>query len=645
MSAKTLEDNPRQRVGELAAALMHHKRLYYAGKPSISDAAYDQIEDQLRRLDPAHPALQYVGTELASTNRKVSHDKPMLSLAKTYKTEDLLSWMGQELIVGSPKIDGNSLSLIYENGILKLAKTRGDGRLGEDVTDKIRWVHDCPHKLPEPLSFEVRGELYCSTHSFAGLAAEMLARGLERPTNPRNIVAGLLGRKHHLDLCHFFQFIAFDALGNDTDDAFATEMEKYVWLSRLGFPVTSHALISDAAALETFLASMRLRMEEDDISYDGAVFAYNRIALQRQLGSTSHHPRFKLSFKWPGQTAEAEIERIDWATSRLGIVTPVAVIKPVYLSGATITNITLHNAEHVSAYNLKAGDKIEIIRSGEVIPKFLQVLVPKAGSYVWPKTCPSCKAALEFDGVRLKCPNESECPAQRAGFILNWIHATEVEDLSDKRLEQMIQAGLVQDVTDLYRLSVEDLLRLPATKEKMAQKLFKNIQASKNITLAQFLNGMGIEGAGLRTWEKLIDHFHGLEPLLGAKSSEIEEIDGFAAKSAEQITTGLSRRKVLIQRLLKVGVKPRIPERKHAPGEGPLAGKQFVITGALSLSREEIEKMIRDAGGKAGSSVSKNTFALVTNESDSTSSKMKKARDLGIAIWSEAELLAALKGA
>lgn len=641
MNEKALLDT--DRTTALATALMHHKRLYYAGKPEISDAAYDKIEEELRSLQPHHPALAFVGTEMSSTSKKVTHETPMLSLAKTYKFEDLIDWMGQEAIVATPKVDGNSLSLIYEKGRLVCAKTRGDGRIGEEVTDKIRWISECPAQLPQAIDMEVRGELYCSTHRFAGLVQEMLRRGLERPTNPRNIVAGLLGRKQHLDLCQFFQFVAFDALGAEVDKAFASEMEKYAWLDRSGFKATPHELISDAASLTAFLEDMRRRMSEDEIAYDGAVFIYDRIALQRQLGQTSHHPRYKLSFKWPGQTATSEIERIEWATSRLGILTPVAVIKPVFLSGATITNITLHNAEHVSAYNLKAGDQIEIIRSGEVIPKFLQVVKAAEGQYTWPAQCPSCGSPLEFDSVRLKCLNESACPAQRAGFILNWIRATDIVDLSEKRLEQMLQCGLVQEVTDLYRLKPDDFLTLPATKEKMAQKLYANIQASKDITLAQFLNGMGIEGAGLRTWEKLVDHFHGLDGLLEADAATIEEIDGFAAKSAEQITSGLKRRKALIRSLLKVGVKPKMPERKHAPGEGPLAGKQFVITGALSRSREEIEKMIRDAGGKAGSSVSKNTFALVTNEADSGSSKMKKARDLGIPIWTEAELMALLQ--
>lgn len=625
-----------RKVESLAEQVLRHKKLYYAGKPEISDADYDKIESELKKLAPGHPALAVVGTAPSATAKKVTHSTPMLSLNKTYKLEDLLSWMDGEELVGTPKVDGNSLSLIYEKGELTCAKTRGDGKVGEDVSEKVRWISDCLPHLSDKSSVEIRGELYCSNHQFALLVQEMLERNLERPTNPRNIVAGLLGRKQHIDLNRYFNFFAFEVIGVS---GLKTEMDKFDWLAKQGFSVPPHQLLKKDEEMEPYLERIREWMAEDEISYDGAVFAYNRLNLQAQLGNTGHHPRFKLSFKWPGQTAEALVKKIDWATSRLGIVTPVAVIEPVQLSGAMITNITLHNAEHVKAYNLKAKDKIEIIRSGEVIPKFLQVVEAGPGNYKWPSKCPSCEAELAFDSVRLKCPNKDECPAQKSGFILNWMKAVEIDDISEKRLDQMLQLELIDDVVDLYRLKPDDFLKLPQTKEKMAEKLYKNIQASRNVPLVKFLNGMGIEGAGLRTWEKLIDHFHGLDNLRRVNAETLVEIEGFAEKSAEQIVSGLEDRSDLIDRLLKVGVKPTLPTRRFAPGEGPLAGQQFVITGALSQPRELIEKLIREAGGKSASSVSKNTTALVTNEGDSTSSKMKKAKDLGIPVWTEDQLM------
>lgn len=630
----------RTRVEELAHEVLKHKQLYYAGKPTISDAKYDAMEADLRKLSPNHPVLDYVGSAPSKSAPRVSHDVPMLSLNKTYKVDELHSWIDAEAIVGTPKVDGNSLSLVYENGELTLAKTRGDGRVGEDVTDKIRWIADCVPKLSKKISVEVRGEVYCSSHKFAILVDEMLARNLERPTNPRNIVAGLLGRKNHIDLCRYFNFFAFEVIGAE---GLKTEVEKFDFLEKMGFSVVPHKLLKKPDEVEKYLEEIKQWMDDDEVGYDGAVFSYNSLALQTRLGNTGHHPRYKISFKWPGLTAQSKINKIDWFPSRLGIITPVAVIEPVQLSGATITNVTLHNAEHVKAYNLKAGDLIEIIRSGEVIPKFLKVETSAAGNYKWPSHCPSCENVLEFDGVRLKCDNSDDCPAQRSGFILNWMRAVDIEDISEKRLDQMLQMGLVEHVHELYTLSLDDFLKLPSTKEKMAEKLFKNIQASKKVPLAKFLNGLGIEGAGLRTWEKIIEHFPTLEAIQGLSVADLVEIEGFAEKSAEQIVAGLKDRKPTIKHLLKVGVNPVVQKAKFAPGEGPLAGKQFVITGALSMPRETIEKMIREAGGKAGSSVSKNTSALVTNEGESTSSKMKKAKELGIPVWTEDKLLKILR--
>ncbi len=624
------------RVEAMARTLMLYKKQYYAGQPTVADAVYDKLEQELREASPQHPVLKYVGAAPSGGAPKVTHELPMLSLNKTYKLEDLHTWMGQEAIVGTPKVDGNSLSLLYEKGTLKIAKTRGDGRVGEDVTDKVLWITDCLPQLSQSITVEVRGEVYCSQHQFALLVEEMLERGLERPTNPRNIVAGILGRKVHIDLCRYFNFFAFELIGAE---GLKTEVEKFDFLAKLGFSTLDYRLLEKQGEVESYLEEIKRWMDDDEIAYDGAVFSYNSLPLQQSLGNTSHHPRFKLSFKWQGLTARSQVKRIEWFPSRLGIITPVAVIEGVALSGATITNVTLHNAEHVKAYNLKAGDLIEIVRSGEVIPKFMQVLESKAGNYVWPEKCPSCGTTLNFDGIRLKCENSEACPAQRSGFILNWMKAVEIDDISEKRLDQMIQMELVSSVTDLYTLEFSDFLRLPATKDKMAMKLHKNIQASKTVPLAKFLNGLGIEGAGLRTWEKLVEHFQTLESIQSVTVEELVEVDGFAEKSAVQIVEGLKERRAIIKGLLRVGVKPVVQTTRFAPGQGPLAGQQFVITGALSLPREDIERLIREAGGKASTAVSKNTTALVTNEGDSESSKMKKAKELGIPIWTEETLL------
>lgn len=633
------------RVNELADLIVHHKQAYYAGKPEISDASYDALEDELAQLVPDHPALSYVGTEPAITGLKVNHEVPMLSLNKTYSVDDLVAWQNGQELVGMLKVDGVSLALVYEDGQLAVAKTRGNGRVGEDVTQKALWIAEVPHHIPLPKGrVEIRGEVYCTETDFLKLCDVMVGLQLERPSSPRNIVAGVLGRKSNIHLSRYFRFFAFDVLSDEDDATFDLEMDKFAWLQDVGFQLPRPQLIRTEAEVAAYLESVRQAMEEGEIGLDGAVCAYNRLSLHRELGNTAHHPRAKMAFKWQGSTAITTIENVTWSTSRLGIVTPVAVIDPVYLSGAKITNVTLHNAALVKTFNLKQGDRIEVVRSGEVIPKFLAVVEAKPGSYEWPPHCPSCDSALEFDDVRLKCTNTNDCPAQVTRSILNWIRSAEIDDLSEKRLNALIDSGLVKEIPDLYRLSAADFLTLPLTKEKMANKLFANIEASRTLPLHRFLNGLGIEGAGLNTWEKLLQHFPSLVTLQKATVDDIQGIDGFAEKSAEQLVTGLAQKQPLIAALMDVGVKPFFAASKTEGTEGPLAGKTVVITGTLSRPRKDIEALIKSAGGSVTSAVSKNTAAVITNDTDSGSSKMKKARQLNIPIWNEDELQKQISG-
>jgi DNA ligase (NAD+) len=621
------------RVYWLATEIMRHKTLYYTGNPEISDVDYDQLEDELRWLAPEHPVLTIVGAvNLESSNPKVLHETPMLSLDKTYDVDVLIKWAMGHDVLGTLKVDGTSMSLVYKSGRFNLAKTRGNGREGEDVTSKLKWVADAIPHLKHLGDFEVRGELYCSESNFLKLADEMVSLGLERPSSPRNIVAGILGRKVHGELARFFNFFAFDILGLD---GFTTETQKMAWLADCGFRMPSPQLLRSKKDIEGYLDRVQTIMEEDEVGCDGAVFSYNELKLHDDLGATSHHPRYKLSFKWQGATARSKIIRLDWATSRLGVVTPVAVIEPVILSGATITNITLHNAAHVKAYNLKSDDVIELVRSGEVIPKFLSVIKSSAGHCQLPSKCPSCGDKLIEDDIRIRCVNHNSCPAQLTGSILNWIKSVGIDDLSDKRLQTMIDFGLVDSIPDLYKLTVSELLKLPATKEKMATKIHENIQKTKQIPLAMFLNGLGIEGAGQTTWEKIIDAFPSLESILKLKADELISLEGFAEKSSEQIISGLNKSKSLVHQLLAAGVSPILPKVNK---NGPLLGKVLVITGALSRPRKEVEDLIKGAGGRTASSVSKTTSIVVTNETDSGSSKMLKARALGIEVWSEVQL-------
>lgn len=635
ISPNTTDQQSEVKVAQLAKTLLDYKRSYYQGTPAVSDAVYDQLEDQLKALAPHHPALAAVGSAPEGRGTKAPHTTPMLSLQKVYDREQLAKWLDEHDAVGTIKIDGNSMSLVYEQGVLSQAKTRGDGRLGEDVTDKIAWVDNVPKLLPEGFTGEIRGELFCRHSRFDALASAMAGRKLDPPTNPRNIVAGILGRKSHLDLASYFEFMAFDLLSSD---GFALEREKIERLGQLGFALPYHAIITDAEGCDEFLAEVKQQMTTGDIALDGAVFTYDDVPYQNQLGDTSHHPRYKMSFKWQGDTKVTTIERIHWDTSRLGIVTPVAIVEPVELSGAMITRVTLHNAEHVRQHELKAGDVIEIVRSGEVIPKFLKVVSAAEGEGAWLSACPSCGHALDFDGVRLRCPNSKECPAQQSKEILNWIKATGIDDISDKRLAALLESGLITGIADLYRLTHADLLTLPLTKDKMATKILANIDGTRQLPLPVFLNGLGIPGMGQSSWEKLTHHLTTLSAVRDATIEQVVAIDGFAQKSGEDVVDSLADKSPLIDELLAVGVS--ITASAATSSEGIFTDLKFVITGKLSEPRAAIEKAIKARGGKIQSSVSSQTSYIVCNDPDSSSSKAKKARSLGVPFWSEAELQA-----
>ncbi|MFK7827168.1 MAG: NAD-dependent DNA ligase LigA [Oligoflexales bacterium] len=629
-------------VALLAEKVMLHRRLYYAGQPQISDQEYDAIEDSLRELAPEHPVFDMIGAPLegdTARSKKVTHARPMLSLAKTYKRDDLLTWLKDRPALGTYKIDGVSLSLNYENHRLTLAKTRGNGKIGEDVTSKIRWVPDCVLRVADlgVSSFEIRGELFCKQDRFNQLVAEMKKLDLDLPSSPRNIVAGILGRKQHGELARFFNFFAFDLIVSGSNTSYSTEEEKFKFMEQMSFRLPPYQVVRNADELFAFLQRTQDFMENGDLGIDGAVFSLDDLSLHSELGFTSHHPRYKMSFKWQGQTAVSGIRDIIWNTSRLGVVTPVAIVDPVFLSDAKITNITLHNAATIKAYNLKAGDEIEIVRSGEVIPKFLRVVTAKEGDCKLPTQCPTCETDLYFDEVRLICANSRGCAAQKVGSILNWIKCAGIDDLSEKRLGVLIDHGLVSEVSDLYSLQIEDFLKLPLTKETMATKLFRNIQESKNLPLSQFLSGLGIKGLGKTGWELLLERFTDLSQLRAASIEEIVEIKGFALKLAEQVVVGLQEKGGVIDKLLVAGLIPSALSKKDVTG-GALEGKQFVITGTHKSPRKKITDAIEQAGGKVLGSVSKNTDVLIIADIESNSSKAVKARQLGLALWDEATL-------
>lgn len=619
-------------IEELEALIRHHKELYYSGQTEITDHDYDKLEEELEKLDPENAVLKMVGSANLG-GEKVKHDQKMLSLNKTYKIEDLITWIDQHEVVSTYKIDGVSCSLVYDKGALSIAKTRGDGVQGENITQKILWIQTVPSRIKEELKIEVRGEIYCDDENFFHLGQEMEKRGLERPSNQRNIVAGLMGRKDNIDLCKFLNFKAFEVITES--HMFKTEIQKHDFLLKEKFDVNEIELHKKNKALKKELQrridETQEFMIEGDYLIDGLVFSFNDLSLHEELGSTSHHPRYKMAFKFQGETKEAVIEKITWQVSRNGILTPVAQIKPVELSGAKISRVTLHNYGVIKQHHLKAGDKIEIVRSGEVIPKFLQVIYSQEGDYEKPDLCPECESKVIEEEIRLFCSN-TECPARIKETIINFVRKIGIDDLSTKRLEEMMRKELVRSIEDLYELEIEDFYKLDKVKEKLANKLYNSIQKSKDVELTTFLSSLGIQGGALNKCEKVVQAgFNSIDKILDLTVSDLIEVESFGEKSATEFIQSLNQKKPLIKKLLKRGFSFTIVEVK----DSPVTQKKICITGTLSRKRADIEKDIRDYGGIVVSSVSKNTDFLLTNDTDPTSSKFKKALELGVSIISE----------
>ena len=626
------------RILKLEELIKHHKVCYYQGAPEISDCKYDELEEELRLLDSKNSVLKMVGTSVKSLE-KIKHNKKMLSLNKTYRLDDLKSWMGENKTISTFKIDGVSCSLIYKKNLLTLAKTRGDGVYGEDITENLRWVQNIPKKLDlDFVKIEIRGEIYCSKDSFIKIEKEMDLIGLEKPSSLRNIVAGLIGRKNNVELCRYLNFKGFDLIVSENSEI-QNELKKYKILEKAGFDIPSFHLHENHDDIELRIEETKKFMKSGDFLIDGVVFTYNDINMHKKLGETAHHPRYKMAFKFQGSSKITVIKKIKWTISRNGILTPVAHVEPVELSNVVISRVTLHNFGIVEKYNLKKNDKIEIIRSGEVIPKLISVVQSSNESFSFPKKCPECKAPVKVESIRLLCEN-AKCPGRFKESVLYFIQKIGIDDISDMRLNDIIQAGLIQKLSDIYSITAQDLKKIDKVKDKLANKIIVSIEKSKNTDIVTFLSSLGISGGAFNKCEKIVQNgYDNISKIKKLTALELMNVDSFAEKSAKKFVGGLKARIPLIDELLKKGF---ILEALVV-NDGHLMDKSICITGALSMKRSEMERHLQSAGAHIISSVSKKTDFLLTNEKRGTSTKFKKAMALNISIISEIEILKLLK--
>jgi DNA ligase (NAD+) len=666
-----------ERAAELRQILDYHSRRYYElDDPEIGDDEYDALLDELRALEAADPSLitpdsptQRTGGEPVSDLVKVAHLQRMLSLANARSGEELRAWVqrmrnhlareGIEQVsfefVAEPKIDGLAMSLIYEDGVLVRGVTRGNGEIGEDVTHNLRTITSIPQRLavdvPPPL-LEVRGEVYMSLPDFQALNERRAAAGESTFMNPRNSAAGTIRQLDpRLAAGRPLSFWAYQVGVASEGVSFETHYEGLEWLRELGFPVNPDIRVLDAEeAVISQCEAWHQRRGALEFEIDGVVVKVNDLALQRRLGVVGREPRWAIAWKFPPTTAVTTLLDIGWNPGKFGDLHPYAMLEPVHVGGVTIKQATLHNEEDLDRKDLRIGEQVIVLRAGDVIPQVVAPAPHVAESAERPPKprpparCPICDTPTlkPEDSVFTLCPNRV-CPGRRWQLLTHFVAAMDIDGLGERQVSLFMELGWVVKAGDFYRLHerAPDLIALDGFGEASASKLFDAIEASKAQPFGRVLFAIGIEEVGDVTGRALAQQFRSVAALLAADMEELQETPGVGPKMARKIHEQLADpvMRALIDDLVALGLS--FEEEGPPPGEGPLAGQTFVLTGTLpDLTREQASALIMAAGGKVTGSVSKNTTYVVAGES--AGSKLVKAQTLGVQVLDESGLLALL---
>ncbi len=653
-------------ISALRGAIKRHDKLYYVlNKAEISDQEYDKLYKRLRDLEEKHPELitpdsptQRVGGEPIKEFTTVKHLLPMMSLDNTYSSHEVrqfdervrkaLKGEAVEYVV-ELKFDGVSASLLYEDGIWKRGATRGDGARGDDVTANLKTIRSIPFELNceadgLPKLLEVRGEVYMTKKALWDINREKERNGEEPFANPRNAAAGSLKlldpkmvAKRHLDIFVW-------GIGHCEGRKFKTHVDVLEYLNKGGFKVNPHyKLCRSIDEVIEYCDSWEPKKDKLDFEVDGMVIKVNNIAQHETLGCTSKSPRWAIAYKFPAEKALTEVLDIIIGVGRTGVITPVAILKPVHLSGTMVQRATLHNFDEIERLGVKIGDKVYVEKSGEIIPKVLSVATEmrtgKERFFIIPAKCPACGTKLIKlpEEVAIRCENIG-CPAQIKESILHFAsrNAMDIENMGEAIVNQLVDKGLIKDYSDIYNLKIEGIMTLDRMAQKSAKNLIEAIERSKSNDLNRLIYGLGIRHVGENSAWVLAEHFGSIDKLKSAgvgALTEIREIGPVMAESIAAFFNNVENLKTL-EKLAKAmhGIKPH----EHNAEPGKLSGKIIVVTGALkSYSRSEIEGIIRKLGGNPSSSVSKNTDYLVYGED--AGSKLDKAKDLGVKVISEAE--------
>ena len=684
----TSEPDPSERAAALRAQLHHHAHRYYTlDDPEIPDAEYDRLFQELQALESAHPELltadsptQRVGGRVLGGFAPVRHVVPMLSINTETDTEasgalnfdnrvrralGLVETDAPVEYVAELKFDGLAMSLRYEAGVLVQAATRGDGEVGEDVTANVRTIHQIPLRLPAdaPPVLEVRGEVYMRRDDFEALNDRQRAKiaagakGEKTFVNPRNAAAGAVrqldsGMAAQRPLSFFAYGLGDITPADQGGPAFDTHLQLLTQLKAWGFPVAEQTTLATGAD-ELVAFHRRIGAARDQLPYDidGVVYKVNALALQRQLGFVSREPRWAVAHKYPAQEQLTTVLAIDVQVGRTGKLTPVAKLKPVFVGNVTVTNATLHNEAEARRKDVRVGDTVIVRRAGDVIPEVVSVLLDKRVGepprFTMPSHCPVCGSdTLREDGeVDHRCTGGLFCAAQRKQAILHFAQrrAVEIEGLGDKLVEQLVDAGVVQTLPDLYKLGLSALIDLERMAEKSAQNILAALEKSKQTTLPRFLFGLGIRHVGEATAKDLARHFGSLDRVMDASVEQLLEVNDVGPVVAQSLRTFFDQphNREVVEQLRACGLSWEEGEpAERAPQ--PLAGQTFVLTGTFpTLKREEAKAMLEAAGAKVAGSVSKKTNYLVAGTE--AGSKLTRAQALGVAVLDEAAMLALLK--
>jgi DNA ligase (NAD+) len=654
------------RAAQLREQVAHHNYRYHVlDDPEVSDAEYDRLFDELKRLEDEHPELatpdsptQRVGAAPSDKFRKVDHLTPMGSLEKV-TTEDALAKWAEDVrkrldsdepvaYVTEPKIDGSAVSLVYEDGVLVRGATRGDGTRGEDVTVNLRTIKAIPLAMrpldgePPPATLEVRGEVYFPLSAFNRLNERLVAEGKKTAPNPRNAAAGSLRQLNPQITAERELSIWVYGLGRTDGVELESQWATLEWLRACGFRTNPHARRHESleSVARECLEWERRRIELD-YEIDGIVIKVDSLDQQRRLGALHGRPRWARAFKWAPMTAQTKLLKIHIRVGRTGNLNPWAQLEPVEVGGVTVSQATLHNEEDINRKDIREGDVVIVQRAGDVIPQVVGPVLPHTKGtkrFRMPKKCPLCGAEIvKPEGVVMhRCPNDA-CPSRGLESLINWVMAAaDIEGVGEQFVRRLWELGLVRSIPDLYRLTKEQLVELEGYGEISAQNAIDAIQASKGIRFARILFGLNIPDVGWVTAQNLAQHFGSVDALLEAAQEDVEQVEGIGPDRAESIATWFAdeKNRGLVEELRGLDLRFELAPDER-PVEGPLSGRSYVITGTLERwSREEAKAALEAKGAKVTDSVSKRTSGLVVGESPG--SKLDKARRAGVEILDEA---------